>query len=186
MQAHQPVLLAAWLLGPLAFANLGFGLALVALLGVFWLRGLRAQGALLLRLGRLADTERLVDLGAGAVAIGALIEVAAALLATPVVLWGVRVGAGLSVVGLAVVGNALRPVELREAGIRIRGQLIPWARVVGHTWLDTAPAPLELHYDTLAGTPRRARVAVPLAVRARAEYLLRTRGGDARALAPDR
>lgn len=184
MQAHQPILLAAWLLGPLAFVNLGFGLALVALLGVFWLRAARAQGALLLRLGRLAGTERLVDLAAAAVALGALIEVAAALLATPVTLWGVRGGVGLSVVGLAVVGNALRPVELREAGIIIRGQLVPWARVVGYAWLAQTPAPLELHYTALAGTTRRARVAVLPAARAQAEHLLRARAD--RALAPDR
>lgn len=184
MEAHRPILLAAWLLGPLAFVNVGFGLALAALQFVFWLRAARGRGALLLRLGRPAGTERLVDLGAAAVAIGALIEVAAALLATPVVLWGLRVGVGLSVVGLAVVGNALRPVELREAGVVMRGQLLRWAQITGHAWTDHVPPLLELHYTTLTGAPQRARVVVPPEARAMAERLLRARTNDTRALAP--
>ncbi|HLI26452.1 MAG TPA: hypothetical protein VKZ60_05240 [Chloroflexota bacterium] len=183
MRVYQPILLAAWALGPLAFVNVGFGLALVALLGVFWLRAVRTQGALLLRLGRLAGTERLVDLAAAAVAIGALIEVAAALLATSVTLWGVRVGVGLAVVGLASAGNALRPVELRAAGVVVRGQLVRWAQVTGYAWTRDAPALLELHYTTLAATPRRARVAVPPEARPAAERLLRERVGLSRARA---
>ena len=173
MRGYLPILVVAWLLAPYAFVNVGFGLALVLLQLGFWWAGRRRHGALLMTLGRRAGVERVVELGTAAVAVGALIEVAAVALATPVTLWGVRLGVALSVAGLATVATALRPSELREAGVTVRGRLIRWDEIVGHSWHGSAPTILELSCAGPARRPRQVAIEVPDDARADAERLLR-------------
>ena len=177
MHGHALVLLAALLLTPYAFVNFGFGLAMALIQLFIWFQGERRRGPLLLRLGRRQGTERLVELGAAAVAIGALLEMAAAALDTPVTVWGLRMGVALAVAGLATVASALRPVELREPGIFVRGQLIPWRQMVGYAWsADTDDAAVvEISYGTVIGGPRRTRFAVPDESRTEVERLFRQR-----------